>query len=193
MNKTIITNHSATFAKIIMQLLNDGKIGTFAIRGNDAIYDGLCETQHLCEAVERGKCFELNVTTLPDITKLYDEKIYDNQFWIKKTDKDIIFEEVCSDFDIVREAIETQVIHLQYQKSNAGYIITHLDHEKVYYTISKFELRQKQYTKGTAYKRIKTFKINNASIPFNYMCNMIIPEIKIMNIRKKKFRLYYLY
>ena len=177
-NKTIMTDHNVTFAEIIMQLFHEGKIGTLAIRGNDRIYDGLCKKQKLYEAIERGKCFELNVTELPKITKLYNEKIYDNQLWIVKTEKDITFEELCSDFNIVQDAIETQVIHLEYQETNDGYIITHLDHEKVYYTISEFEIRQQKCAKGTAYKRIKTFKINNARIPFNYMCNMIIPNPK---------------
>lgn len=140
-----------------MQLFNEGQIGTLAIRGNDIIYDGLCKTQRLCEEIERGKCFELSITSLPSITKLYDEKIYDNQLWIVKSEKDITFEELCSDFDIVQDAIETQVIHLRYQETNDRYIITHLDHEKVYYTVFEFEVRQKKCTKGTAYKRIKIF------------------------------------
>lgn len=185
-NKTIMTDHSVTFAKIIIKLFNEGKIDTLAIRGNNTVYDGLCEKQRLWEAIERGKCFELNIITLPDITKLYDEKIYDDQLWISKTDKDITFEELCSDFDIVQDAIETQVIHLQYEETNDGYIITHLDHEKVYYTVPEFELRQKQCTKGTAYKRIKTFKINNASIPFEYMCKVIIPDDKKEEYEEKE-------
>lgn len=52
--------------------------------------------------------------------------------------------------------------------------ITHLDHEYVFYTIDEYENRMSSATqKGTAKTRMKSFKIDNSRIPFDYRCEVL--------------------
>ena len=65
------------------------------------------------------------------------------------------------------------MIHLQYKTEDNETYITHLDHEYIFYTIEEYEKRLGEYNqKGTAKRRMKSFKIDQARIPFNYQCKI---------------------
>lgn len=179
LNKTVFIELKQRTAEIFTELYELGRIGSMSFRGVDSeIYDGCCEISLLLEEVERGRIFSLNINELPKATKLYSENFNDT-LWIKSEGKDITFEELCDDFDVTGNSVTTQVIHLQYGMTEGGvYVITHIDHEYIYYTEDEYEERIKDFNvKGHGMKRRKTFKLDNANIPFDYPCN-ILPEGK---------------
>ena len=95
------------------------------------------------------------------------------------------FEELCRNEDNYNDSIITQVVHLQYKKDNANITITHIDHEFVFYSSDEYALRKANSSvKGTKIKRLKSFKIDDAKIPINYICNR---DINIYNLRKPEF------
>jgi hypothetical protein len=117
------------------------------------------------EALERGALFDLSKLNKPEVTKLYSTT-YDT-LWVKASDSDLTFEELIQDFVIEGDYIVTQVVHLEYSKMNGVDLISHIDHEYIYYTVDQYEKRQTDPNqKGEARSRIKTFKVDDASIPF---------------------------
>lgn len=117
------------------------------------------------EELERGALFELSRLNKPEVTKLYSTN-YDT-LWVKSSDRDLTFEELVQDFVIEGDYIVTQVVHLEHSKNNGVDFINHIDHEYIYYTVDEYETRQTDPgQKGEARSRIKTFKVDDASIPF---------------------------
>lgn len=117
------------------------------------------------EELERGALFELSRLNKPEITKLYSTN-YDT-LWVKASDRDLTFEELVQDFVIEGDYIVTQVVHLEHSKENGVDFINHIDHEYIYYTVDEYETRQRDPgQKGEARSRIKTFKVDDANIPF---------------------------
>lgn len=52
--------------------------------------------------------------------------------------------------------------------------ITHMDHEYIFYDVREYEKRLVDVTqKGTAKARMKSFKIDDAEIPFTAQCNIV--------------------
>ncbi|MEC5407428.1 hypothetical protein VOM14_17930 [Paraburkholderia sp. MPAMCS5] len=117
------------------------------------------------EALERGALFELSKLNKPEITKLYSTN-YDT-LWVKASNRDLTFEELVQDFVIEGDYIVTQVVHLEHSNKNGVDFINHIDHEYIYYTVDEYEARQTDPDqKGEARSRIKTFKVDDANIPF---------------------------
>ena len=88
--------------------------------------------------------------------------------------QNITFEELCENFEVYNDMVVTQVVHLQYEIEGECTFITHLDHEYVFYTIDEYENRMSNATqKGTAKTRMKSFKIDNSRIPFDYRCEVL--------------------
>ena len=55
-----------------------------------------------------------------------------------------------------------------------GELISHIDYEKVFYTVDEYDNRYKNGSvKGTGKKRRKFFKVNNARIPLSYECRVL--------------------
>jgi len=99
---------------------------------------------------------------------LSSKKINDN-LWIKVDNVNITFEELKEDFDIYEDSVVTQVLHLEYYSENDRFFIKHMDHEYIFYSIEEYEKRVSDSNqKGQAKKRIKTFKIDDSKIPFDY-------------------------
>ncbi|XJC73324.1 hypothetical protein ACHFCA_21460 [Delftia tsuruhatensis] len=124
------------------------------------------------EAIEYGSIFNFNSSKLPSVSKLYDEERYEDALWIQvaKDPASMTFEELCDDFPALDGHIITQVLHLEFIEENGESFITHLDHEYILYTNDSYELRRyNPNIKG--HKKCKTFKIDRARIPFNFIFN----------------------
>jgi hypothetical protein len=123
----------------------------------------------IMEEMEFGSPLRLKISTLPELSKFYSSENYENNLWVRHdTGKfSLTFEELVEDFEIAGNDIVTQVVHLEYLSRNDEFIITHLDHEFIAYTIEEYQKRlSSQETKG--HRKIKTFKIDNSMIPFNF-------------------------
>jgi len=150
--------------KILEELRNKGFIKNLALRPHYKVEKDLGHIIIALEEMAFGKKFTLNIKELPSITQLYNID-YDN-LWIKKDDKNIIFEEVLNiDEDLLKckEYVVTQVLHLQYFEKNSKYFISHLDHEYIFY--SKEEFKKRISNPDIKGKKFKTFKIDNSNIP----------------------------
>lgn len=170
LNKTIFLQVQRPLAMVFDELMKQNMIGEIAFRADDFyLYDGETHISQLMEAVETGRLFSVNVDELPTLSKLYS-KHYEDSLWVVHEDNNLTFEELCEDICIEKDAVVTQVVHLQFD----GTGITHLDHEYVFYDIGEYERRRTDYrVKGQKIKRIKTFKIDRSRIPFDYPCKAI--------------------
>ncbi|GAN91196.1 hypothetical protein Gbfr_027_020 [Gluconobacter frateurii M-2] len=129
------------------------------------------------EELEIGRYFSFDALALPALSRLYDDENYDDKLWIKveineneeKYPHSMTFEEICSDDAQVEGRIITQVIHLEFKKIDNDYFISHLDHEFISYNPEQYNARKVDGSvKGV---RQKTFKIDDAKIPFKFKFN----------------------
>ena len=121
------------------------------------------------EEMEVGSPLKIKVSILPDLSKFYSSENYNNNLWVRhdKEKSSLTFEELVEDFEIIGNDIVTQVVHLEYKLENDTFLITHLDHELIIYTLEAYEKRLlNPYERG--YRKIKTFKIDNSCIPFHF-------------------------
>lgn len=176
------TLHYANLPKELIEFFknNQSYYQSFSVRCSNVknkIINGKDTSSIIMEGIDFGKAFSINdITTIP-VTKLYSEN-YNDCLWIKTDKFNITFEELCNAERKFNDSIITQVIHLQYTKSNRNLIITHIDHEFVFYTPDEYNLRkQNADIKGSNVHRLKSFKIDSANIPFNLPCRrqIIIP------------------
>ena len=170
MDKTIftkITNYR--FLENIKRIYDAGLIGKLSVHGIDTdIYEGKLEYEQLVEHFERGIAFDMDALNKEPITRLYAD-CYDDCLWVVVDERNMTFEELCEGETYYDGKIITQVIHLQYEKTKDKYMITHLDHEYIYYTKEEYEVRKRNHRqKGNANHRMKTFKIDKAKIPMDY-------------------------
>lgn len=168
-NKTLmLKNLPLQLADKFQELIQQGKIGGLLVRvSNTQVYDGQFREGILLEEVERGKVFSLTNLGTYMVTKLFSDN-YDDCLWIVIDSENITFEELCEDFMVFDNQVVTQVVHLQYMFQDNNSYITHLDHEYIFYTLEEFEQRKTNVRqKGNAQQRMKSFKIDNANIPFN--------------------------
>ena len=141
--------------------LNEKNSFRLAIRPN---YNICGEKMHIRfridEAVIRGNLFQGRLDCIPEVTSLLD---YDSQdYFVVRREEGIVFEELLDDFKTVEpDCVVTQGVHLQYE----GERITHLDHEFFFYSVDSYDQKLKDIRKH-GYEKYKTFKIDNASIPF---------------------------
>lgn len=170
LDKTIFLKIQRPLAMIFSELINCNYITDIAFRSDDFyIYDGENHLSVIMEAVETGRVFSLNIKSLPKLSKLYSKQ-YEDSLWIIHDGNDLTFEELCENMHVEKDAISTQMIHMQIE----GNCITHLDHEYIFYDLDDYEKRLSNYRiKGQAQKRIKTFKIDRSRIPLNYPCNVL--------------------
>lgn len=121
------------------------------------------------EALEYGKVFNFQALELPAITKFYDDEQYEDALWIKmeKNPSSMTFEELCADFPVLESNVVTQVVHLEFFLDQGQYFINHLDHEYILYSEEDYNRRRSDASvKG--HRKCKTFKIDNARIPFDF-------------------------
>ncbi|OSB11674.1 hypothetical protein B2H97_00785 [Paraclostridium bifermentans] len=160
-----------SLVKEFKKLLDENLIGEISFRvSNDYIRNGEDRLQILLESVERGSILNLDNINEYDVTKLYSNN-FNDCLWVIIDDENITFEEICDDFKIYENMITTQVIHLQYTKTEQDTIIKHLDHEYIFYTEDEYEIRlNNPRQKGNAKQRIKSFKIDESCIPITNSC-----------------------
>ena len=151
-----------------------GKLSLRASNISNNIFNGKYELQSLMEAVQIGKIFSIDGFSNIPVTKLYSAE-YMDCLWIRIDESNATFEELCKDKTFYKDAIVTQVVHLEYRNDHDNIMITHLDHEFVFYDKSEYEKRiNKADVKGEKYPRLKSFKIDNAHIPIDFPCTRTI-------------------
>jgi len=175
LNRTFFTkNVPLNLLKIISEMLSSNIIKKFSVRLlNELGYNGRIYYEYIAESLERGKIFDFVDLGNYSISKLYSKK-YEDCMWIAIDSQNITFEELCENFEIYNDMVVTQVVHLQYKIEGKFTYITHLDHEYVFYTIDEYVNRMSNATqKGTAKARMKSFKIDDSRIPFDYRCEVL--------------------
>lgn len=173
-NKTFFTkNVPLHLLETLSDMKNRGVIQDLAVRlMNESGYEGKMYCEYLQEGLERGEQFDLANLGSYSISKLYSTQ-YEDCLWVVIDPRNITFEELCEDFESIEDMIVTQVVHLEYETSVGGTYITHLDHEYIFYTIEEYEKRIHDVTqKGEAKTRMKSFKIDNSKIPFDFRCEI---------------------
>lgn len=173
-DKTFFTkNIPLHLLKKFSEMMSKGIINNLAVRLlNNPGCKGKTDCEYLAEALERGKKFDFVNLGNYSVSKLYSTK-YEDCLWIVIDPENITFEELCEDFNDFEGMVVTQVVHLQYKDFKDNVYITHLDHEYIFYTIEEYEKRLWDATqKGTAQRRMKSFKIDNSKIPFDFRCEI---------------------
>lgn len=187
LNKTFFTkNVPLILLKKINEMKSCGIIGDFSVRlVNESGYEGCVHKVYLAEELERGKLFDLVSLGNFSTSKLYSKE-YEDSMWVVIDPQNITFEELCKDFETYNDMVVTQVVHLQYNTEGESAYITHIDHEYVFYTIDEYECRMTDSTqKGTAKARLKSFKIDNSRIPFDYRCDVLRKDENGNNLPKE--------
>jgi len=134
------------------------------------------------EEMEFGTSLRSKISSLPELSKFYSTDQYENNLWIRHDveKQSLTFEEMMADFEVVGDDIVTQVIHLEYKAQGEDFLITHLDHEFIIYTLDSYQERLSDANiKG--YRKIKTFKIDNSIIPFNIKINGELFLIQVLD------------
>lgn len=174
-NKTLFVKNIPTILlKELLPMISERTIENLSVRvSNSEIFDQRMDSGSIAHALEMGKIFDFENLGTFSITKLYSD-VYGDCLWVNMDSTNITFEELCEDFRIYKDVIVTQVIHLQYIQDSDEAYITHLDHEYIFYTVDEYEVRMKDVNqKGTARPRMKSFKIDNAKIPFSSRCKVV--------------------
>jgi hypothetical protein len=133
---------------------------------------GVTEVVPMMEEMEFGSKLTINVEELPELSKFYSRDNFHNKLWVthNRSKNSITFEEHLEDFELIGDDVATQLVHLEYSTLKDKTCITHIDHEIIVYTLDQYIKRTEDHaTKG--YKKIKSFKIDDAKIPFDYKYN----------------------
>ena len=173
-DKTFFTkNIPLHLLKKLSAMMSKGMVNNLAVRLlNEPGYEGNMSCEYLAEALERGEQFDFVNLGSYSVSKLYSTK-YEDCLWVVIDPENITFEELCEDFESFEDMVVTQVVHLQYENLEDEFFITHLDHEYIFYTIEEYNKRMLDITqKGTAKQRMKSFKIDNSKIPFDFRCEI---------------------
>lgn len=129
--------------------------------------DKIRDLQYVCEEKRFGKSYSGQLSTIDCISQYYDKDWGNDWLIINPEGEGITFEEILEDGYQDQNNYVTQVVHMQFVKVDGKEYITHIDHEYVFY--SEDEIKEKRINlriKGNARKRYKTFKIDDARIPF---------------------------
>jgi len=139
--------------------------------------DGIKDSQYISEAKICGDMQPLAIDSMPPLTWLCDDTTSLDRLIIlhnKKT-REITFEEFLVDPQIENDYIVSQVVHLIYTKERGKFFINHIDHEYVFYTAEEHSGKMDDlWLKGTARPRYKTYKIDDAQIPYRAYCDQNI-------------------
>lgn len=171
-NKTIFIEIKPNIISLFEKLICEKIVKNIAIRGiNYYIFENKNRSQILKEGLQCGSYFDFDLNKLTSPTYIYSKNC-NNYLFVFKDCNSITFEEFenyCDDLELIK----SQVIHLQYNKEKN--IITHIDHEYVFYTNNEYKQKINNINiKGSAMPRYKTFKLDNCKIPFNYPCKETI-------------------
>ncbi|MHA3115470.1 hypothetical protein E0H86_09200 [Acinetobacter sp. ANC 4635] len=119
------------------------------------------------DSFDHGAKLRNNISSLPDLSRLFDLDNYQNALWVKhnRIKKHLTFEETCDDFELFGDNVVTQLVHLEYFIENGQYYIRHLDHEYIIYSLDEYDERLRN-SESKGHRKIKTFKIDESCIPF---------------------------
>lgn len=179
-NKTIyLANVNEELLRVFILLKEKKLFNKISLRPSnciDDIFPGKYELEILKESLQFGKAFSIDQIGKIPITKLSSDN-FQNSLWVKIDEFNITFEEICENDDEYENSIITQVIHLEYIMKNNDFIITHIDHEFIFYSKEDYKKRNvKNDIKGEEQKRLKSFKIDKAKIPINYQIHHKVKE-----------------
>lgn len=108
--------------------------------------------------------------------------------WYFIDSRNIYFEEILSDPEVLDDCVVTQLIHIEYFIRNDQMLLAHIDHEYIFYSYDEFDKRLKDFSqKGSARKRIKTFKIDNSEIPLIAEGDVLVLNTILENLFKKPY------
>lgn len=158
-------------------LIKQGIITEIAFR-----VDYVSEFLPAMEEKEFGSPMQLNIPSLPELSKFYSTDNYENNLWVQhdQRKRSLTFEELMEDFEVAGDDVVTQVIHLEYISENNKFFITHLDHEFIMYTIEQYQQRVNNAdTKG--YGKVKTFKLDRSMIPFDLRLDENIFLVQVLD------------
>lgn len=188
LDKTIYIDISYFLLKIFIDLFNDNKIGNLSFRGvNHLVFSGKIFKEVLQESRYTWKAFTYELDELPKISMFHDEN-YKNKLIIVHKDNNIYIEEIDNTHYPNRNYVETQLVHIEYDMP--AKIITHLDHEYIFYSKEEFQEKETKLDKKGTYKpRYKTFKLDDCTIPIDYKCD----SIKIINKETVDIKIPFLY
>lgn len=160
-NSNIFSIHTPT---LILQYISDLYGSGFKFDLSFKILD-INPPKKINKHFKRGKRLEFDLNKLPLASSFYNN-IGDELFIKHEVDKkQIIFEEVLSNPYDYEDNYITQVIHLIYDIKDSNFLIIHIDHEYISYEEEEYIEKTKDIEfKGS--KVYKTFKIDNANIPF---------------------------
>lgn len=129
--------------------------------------DGITEIGCVFEEKDFGVSYSGSLTTIDRISKYYDRDWVNDWLIVQQDEKGITFEEILEEGPHDQDDFVTQVVHLQYIEAEGKEYITHIDHEYVFYSENGIEAKRNSLkSKGEARTRYKTFKIDNAKIPY---------------------------
>ncbi len=165
-----IKNVPNQLVRELEKLYEEKKIGNLSFKvSNSQIYKG--KRYSIFEELDYGKVFDINNLEKNLISRLYDKKYNDcllvNIGESEDGQRSVIFEEMYEDKIVCDCKIITQVVHLEYEKQNDKYYVTHFDHEFIYYTEEEYRERIKNPKKRG--KKIKSFKADECCIPIDYI------------------------
>lgn len=146
--------------------LRKNNVFDLALRPNYDICDyGIQDISFLLECYTRWNDYKSGLDKIPPLTKFFDERKENDFIVIQSNSSGIVFEEVLEDFGVYGDnTVVTQGVHFEYKDGK----IVHLDHEYFFYSLDDFVDKQiNLWKKGAARKRFKTFKIDNANLPFD--------------------------
>lgn len=169
LDKTIFILITTSLLNLFMLLYKEKMIKSLSFRGkNHMIFSGKNDREIILESKDTGKLFSYKIDNLPKVTQMSNCN-YRNKLVVVHKDNDLYFEEINDKSVNNNDFIETQIVHFKFNTNRN--IVTHLDHEYVYY--SKEEFYDKGHIldkKGTYKERYKTFKLDECSIPIDLMC-----------------------
>lgn len=121
----------------------------------------------LTHSIIRKSSLPIGGTNVFPSVSIFREPDSKDETWCLITSNSMTFEEIAYSPRLLEDCAVTQMIHLEYFVEDGRLCVSHIDHEYIFYTHEEFDLRAKDpYQKGSARKRLKTFKIDHSSVPF---------------------------
>lgn len=165
LNKFFSVPMTENLAGAIHQLYSDGKIGALAFRVM-SITDG----SPSMEEKAYGSVLSFELSGLSTISEFYSAGNFGDKLVVihDPQAKSLIFEELNDEFELVGDTVVTQLVHLEYDCVDGEYVITHIDHEHILYTLDQYDQRVSKSDTSIRGDKIKSFKIDKASIPVDF-------------------------
>lgn len=153
------------------------------------IFHRVEEITELRKAIEYGRVFDVsNLREKPIRTKLSNSD--GDTFWVRVSSTELTFEEIPHNLQIYDDLYVTSLVHVQLCVRNDEPMISHIDHEYIFYTEDEFLCRQENPgVKGKGRKPIKTFKIDDAELPL--LVDRILAPLIFLCMDNKKLVLEY--